>query len=274
MPDTSFEADDKSKPGASSPSPTAAAPPPSGSQLRAVGLYGDDVPLRAAAVLGAADVRQDGAAGARRLAVGVGGRHLLLPGGAARRLLLRAPADRQGARGADRASSIWACALLAFVLPADRPAGVAGASRRPASPTCGSSGCSPWRSACRSWPSRPTRRCCRRGSPAPAIRTRHDPYFLYAASNLGSLIALLGYPFVLEPAFGLKELSRLWACGFVLLVLALGARSSADAQAPGAQAATEGGGAGRGRERSPGTPRRPGATGWAGSGWRSCRRRC
>src|SRR5215813_5109807 len=39
-------------------------------------------------------------------------------------------------------------------------------------------------------------------------RTGHpqgqDPYFLYAASNLGSLIALLGYPFVLEPAFGLR----------------------------------------------------------------------
>ncbi|MBV1692933.1 MAG: class I SAM-dependent methyltransferase, partial [Hyphomicrobiales bacterium] len=29
-----------------------------------------------------------------------------------------------------------------------------------------------------------------------------DPYFLYAASNLGSLIALLGYPLVLEPAWG------------------------------------------------------------------------
>ena len=86
-----------------------------------------------------------------------------------------------------------------------------GASRRPASPTCGSSGCSRWRSACRSSPSRPTRRCCRPGSPAPGIRTAHDPYFLYAASNLGSLIALLGYPFMLEPAFGLKALSRLWA---------------------------------------------------------------
>ena len=40
-------------------------------------------------------------------------------------------------------------------------------------------------------------------------RTGHpharDPYFLYAASNLGSLIALLGYPFVLEPAFGLRS---------------------------------------------------------------------
>ena len=51
----------------------------------------------------------------------------------------------------------------------------------------------------------------------------HDPYFLYAASNLGSLIALLGYPFVLEPAFGLRELSRLWALGFLLLIVALAA---------------------------------------------------
>jgi hypothetical protein len=48
---------------------------------------------------------------------------------------------------------------------------------------------------------------------------RRDPYFLYAASNLGSLIALLGYPLVLEPVFGLRALSRLWAGGFVLLTL-------------------------------------------------------
>src|SRR5262245_51400312 len=50
-----------------------------------------------------------------------------------------------------------------------------------------------------------------------------DPYFMYAASNLGSLIALLGYPFVLEPAFGLSELSHLWAYAYGLLVLAIGA---------------------------------------------------
>ncbi|MBX9591083.1 MAG: fused MFS/spermidine synthase [Hyphomonadaceae bacterium] len=48
-----------------------------------------------------------------------------------------------------------------------------------------------------------------------------DPYFLYAASNLGSLIALLGYPFILEPAFGLSQLSHIWAYGFVALVIAL-----------------------------------------------------
>lgn len=48
-----------------------------------------------------------------------------------------------------------------------------------------------------------------------------DPYFLYAASNLGSLIALLSYPLLLEPAFGLKALSGIWTIGFVVLVLLL-----------------------------------------------------
>jgi hypothetical protein len=49
-------------------------------------------------------------------------------------------------------------------------------------------------------------------------RHARDPYFLYGASNLGSLIALLSYPLVLEPAFGLAALSRVWAAGFVALV--------------------------------------------------------
>jgi len=57
-------------------------------------------------------------------------------------------------------------------------------------------------------------------------RTGHpharDPYFLYAASNLGSLIALLSFPFVLEPAFGLTALSQYWAFSFAGLVVALG----------------------------------------------------
>ena len=56
-------------------------------------------------------------------------------------------------------------------------------------------------------------------------RTGHpqgnDPYFLYAASNLGSLIALLGYPFLLEPTFGLKALARVWTLGFLVLMAAL-----------------------------------------------------
>lgn len=57
-------------------------------------------------------------------------------------------------------------------------------------------------------------------------RTGHrgsaDPYFLYAASNFGSLLALLGYPFIFEPAFGLKALALMWTGAFVCLVLALG----------------------------------------------------
>ncbi len=44
-----------------------------------------------------------------------------------------------------------------------------------------------------------------------------DPYFLYAASNLGSMLALLAYPFVLEPAMPLASQSRLWAVGYGLL---------------------------------------------------------
>ena len=53
-------------------------------------------------------------------------------------------------------------------------------------------------------------------------RQSADPYFLYAASNLGSLIALLGYPFVFEPVFGLRTLAIVWTAGFAALVLALG----------------------------------------------------
>lgn len=45
-----------------------------------------------------------------------------------------------------------------------------------------------------------------------------DPYFLYAASNIGSFIALLGYPLVLEPLFGVSMLSEMWLTGFVVLI--------------------------------------------------------
>jgi hypothetical protein len=79
-------------------------------------------------------------------------------------------------------------------------------------------------------------------------RTGHpnarDPYFMYAASNLGSLIALIGYPFFLEPAFGLSELKWLWAYAYGLLVLALagsfflmrGAQANGAPEAPAAPA--------------------------------------
>lgn len=54
-------------------------------------------------------------------------------------------------------------------------------------------------------------------------RCARDPYFLYAASNLGSLFALLSYPFVLEPAFGLRALSAYWSVLYAVLIVMLAA---------------------------------------------------
>lgn len=44
-----------------------------------------------------------------------------------------------------------------------------------------------------------------------------DPYFLYAASNAGSLTALLAYPLLIEPNLPLPLQSRLWAAGLALM---------------------------------------------------------
>jgi hypothetical protein len=65
--------------------------------------------------------------------------------------------------------------------------------------------------------------------------TRHphaqDPYFLYAASNTGSLLALLAYPAIIEPALPLHAQSELWTIGYILLALLIataGARAWRD----------------------------------------------
>ncbi|WP_071675199.1 fused MFS/spermidine synthase [Nioella nitratireducens] len=44
-----------------------------------------------------------------------------------------------------------------------------------------------------------------------------DPYFLYGASNLGSLLALLAFPLVAAPLFGAHAIGIGWAAGFTLL---------------------------------------------------------
>ena len=46
-----------------------------------------------------------------------------------------------------------------------------------------------------------------------------DPYFLYRASNLGSVLGLLAYPLAVEPALRLADQGRLWSAGYGLLVL-------------------------------------------------------
>jgi len=45
-----------------------------------------------------------------------------------------------------------------------------------------------------------------------------DPYFLYGASNLGSMVALLSYPFLVETHLRLAAQARFWAMGYVMLM--------------------------------------------------------
>jgi hypothetical protein len=55
------------------------------------------------------------------------------------------------------------------------------------------------------------------------VRTGHpngpDPYFLYASSNIGSFLALLSYPVLLEPMFTLRTQNLLWTSGYGLLIV-------------------------------------------------------
>src|SRR5215510_14823533 len=44
-------------------------------------------------------------------------------------------------------------------------------------------------------------------------KSAKDPYFLYAASNAGSLLALAIHPFIVEPLFGVSLQSRSWFLG-------------------------------------------------------------
>jgi hypothetical protein len=50
-------------------------------------------------------------------------------------------------------------------------------------------------------------------------RDAHEPYFLYRASNAGSLAALLAYPVLFEPTLTLPAQAAAWSIGFVLLAL-------------------------------------------------------
>jgi hypothetical protein len=55
------------------------------------------------------------------------------------------------------------------------------------------------------------------------VRTEHpngpDPYFLYASSNIGSFLALLSYPVLLEPMFTLRTQNLIWTSLYGLLIL-------------------------------------------------------
>jgi hypothetical protein len=84
------------------------------------------------------------------------------------------------------------------------------------------------------------------------VRTGHpdgpDPYFLYASSNIGSFLALLSYPVLLEPVFSLRTQNLIWTALYGVLILLIagcgvlllrspvsavtGQRDAADAPAP------------------------------------------
>ena len=87
-------------------------------------------------------------------------------------------------------------------------------------------------------------------------RTDHpsaaNPYFLYAASNIGSFLALLAYPVLIEPLIRLGDQTWAWSAGFILLILLVAAsRRAAVARARPA--------AGRAQPMPPRRRRRPGA---------------
>lgn len=74
-----------------------------------------------------------------------------------------------------------------------------------------------------------------------------DPYFLYAASNAGSLIALVAYPLALEPFLGAQAQSEVWTFGYVALGVLIAAcglltlslqRKAVPAAAPSAEVQT------------------------------------
>src|SRR5258707_13976787 len=69
----------------------------------------------------------------------------------------------------------------------------------------------------------------------PAARA---PYFLYAASNIGSFLALLAYPTVIEPLVRLSDQTRFWSAGFVVLILMIGSCGVLLRRAPESTSAT------------------------------------
>ncbi|MFC1752270.1 spermidine synthase [Thermoproteota archaeon] len=46
-----------------------------------------------------------------------------------------------------------------------------------------------------------------------------SPYFLYSASNLGSMMGLLTYPVIFEPMFTLTQQLYIWRCSYVILII-------------------------------------------------------
>lgn len=61
-----------------------------------------------------------------------------------------------------------------------------------------------------------------------------DPYFLYAASNAGSMLALAAFPLLLEPNLRLSQQTWLWSAGYGLLAVLVIACAVIMLRSPGA----------------------------------------
>src|SRR5205823_1180294 len=69
-----------------------------------------------------------------------------------------------------------------------------------------------------------------------------DPYFLYGASNLGSMLSLLAYPFIVEPWLPLHTQAMVWTGGYIVFALMfVGCALMAWKAPPSLQLAAEGG---------------------------------
>lgn len=71
-----------------------------------------------------------------------------------------------------------------------------------------------------------------------------DPYWLYAASNLGSFAGLLAYPLLVEPSLRLADQSIGWSLGYGVLIVLVALAALARWQAAGPAAAVSAQGAG------------------------------
>ncbi len=61
-----------------------------------------------------------------------------------------------------------------------------------------------------------------------------NPYFLYAASNVGSFLALIAYPFVVDPLTRLADQTWAWSIVFWLLIALIAVCGALMLRAPGA----------------------------------------
>ena len=211
------------------------------------------LPRRVPAVLRAADDRQDGAAAVRRVPGGLEHLHGVLPGGAAGGLRLSPMPRAAGSAPGARPCSTWACSRCR-----SRPC------RSPSPPAAPARGDPALRLLGRLliaaglpfFVVATTAPLLQRWFAATGDRRAGDPYFLYAASNAGSLLALVGYVTLIEPNLTLGAQARLWAAGYGVLACLIIACAVALWRAPAVRA--------RARGEASGSACASGRAGWPG----------